>query len=44
MILILGTLKMDHSFKFKLKGNRLVPTKPVIYLGALLNEHLRSIE
>ena len=29
-----------NSFKFKLDGKRLVPTKSVKYLGVLLDEHL----
>ena len=33
-------LKIDSSFKFKLGGKRLVPTKSVNYLGVLLGEHL----
>ena len=33
-------LKIDSSFKFKLNGKRLVPTKSVKYLGVLLDEHL----
>ena len=33
-------LKIDHSFKFKLDGKRLVPTDSVKYLGALIDEHL----
>ena len=33
-------LKMDHSFKFKLDGKRLVPTHSVKYLGVLIDEHL----
>ena len=33
-------LKIDSSFKFKLDGKRLVPTKSVKYLGVLLDEHL----
>ena len=33
-------LKIDSSFKFKLGGKRLVPTKSVKYLGVLLDEHL----
>ena len=34
-------LKIDNSFKFKLDGKRLVPSKSVKYLGVLLNEHLQ---
>ena len=33
-------LKIDSSFKFKLNGKRLVPTKSVKYLGVLIDEHL----
>ena len=33
-------LKIDHSFKFKLDGKRLVPTQSVKYLGVLTDEHL----
>ena len=33
-------LKIDNSFRFKLDGKRLVPTKSVKYLGVLLDEHL----
>ena len=33
-------LKIDHSFKFKLDGKRLVPTHSVKYLGVLIDEHL----
>ena len=33
-------LKIEESFKFKPDGKRLVPTKSVKYLGALLDEHL----
>ena len=33
-------LKTDSSFKFKLDGKRLVPTKTVKYLGVLLDKHL----
>ena len=32
-------LKIDHSFKFKLDGKRLVPTHSVKYLGVLIDEH-----
>ena len=35
-------LKIDNSFKFKLDGKRLVPTKSVKYLGVLLDEHLNN--
>ena len=34
-----GKRKIDHSFKFKLDGKRLVPTHSVKYLGALTDEH-----
>ena len=37
-------LKIDSSFKFKLNGKRLVPTKSLKYLGAPLDEHLHSNE
>ena len=33
-------LKIDHCFKFKLDGKRLVPTHSVKYLGVLIDEHL----
>ena len=33
-------LKIESSFKFKLDGKRLVPTKLVKYIGVLLDEHL----
>ena len=33
-------LKIDHSFKFKLDGKRLVPTHSVKYLGVLIDKHL----
>ena len=33
-------LKIDHSFKFKLDGKRLVATHSVKYLGVLIDEHL----
>ena len=33
-------LKINHSFKFKLDGKRLVPTHSVKYLGVLIDEHL----
>ena len=33
-------LKIDHSFKFKLDGKRLVPTHSVKYIGVLIDEHL----
>ena len=33
-------LKIDHSFKFKLDGKRLVPTHSVKYLGVLIDEFL----
>ena len=33
-------LKIDHSFKFKLDGKRLVPTHSVKYLGVLIDECL----
>ena len=33
-------LTIDNSFRFKLDGKRLVPTKSVKYLGVLLDEHL----
>ena len=33
-------LKIDHSFKFKLDGKRLVPTHSVKYLGILIDKHL----
>ena len=32
-------LKIDSSFKFKLDGKRIFPTKSVKYLGVLLDEH-----
>ena len=32
--------KIDHSFKFKLDGKRLIPTHYVKYLGVLIHEHL----
>ena len=32
-------LNIDSSFKFKLNGKRLVPTKSVKYLGVLPDEH-----
>ena len=37
-------LMIDSSFKFKLDGKRLVPTKSVKYLGVLLDEHLHCNE
>ena len=40
VIFRLRKLKIDNSFKFKLDGKRLVPTKSVKYLGVLLDEHL----
>ena len=33
-------LKIDHRFKFKLDGKRLLPTHSVKYLGVLIDEHL----
>ena len=33
-------LKMDHNFKFKLEGKRLVPTHSVKYLRVFIDEHL----
>ena len=33
-------LKIDHSFKFKLHGERLIPTHSVKFLGVLIDEHL----
>ena len=33
-------LKIDHSFKFKLDGKRLVLNHSVEYLGVLIDEHL----
>ena len=33
-------LKIDHSFKFKLDGKRLLPTHSVNHLGVLIDEHL----
>ena len=33
-------LKVDHNFKFKLNGKRLVSTHSVKYLGVLIDEHL----
>ena len=33
-------LKIDSSFKLKLSGKRLAPTKSVKYLWVLLDEHL----
>ena len=33
-------LKIDHSFKFKLDGKRLVPTHSVKYHGVLIDGHL----
>ena len=33
-------LKIDHSFKFKLDGKRLVPSHCVKYLGVLIGEQL----
>ena len=32
--------KIDHSFKFKLVGRRLLPTHSVKYLGVLTDERL----
>ena len=40
VIFRLRKLKIDNSFKFKLDGKRLVPTKSVKYLGVRLDEHL----
>ena len=37
-------LKIDHSFKFKLDGKRLVPTHSIKYLGVLIDEHLPTLE
>ena len=42
VIFRLRKLKIDNSFKFKLDGKRLVPTKSVKYLGVLLDEHLNN--
>ena len=40
-LLIFRSTKLKiNSFKFKLDGKRLVPTKSVKYLGVLLDEHL----
>ena len=33
-------LKIDHSFKFKLDGKRLVRTHSVKHLEVLIDEHL----
>ena len=33
-------LKLDHSFKFKIDGKRLVPPHSVKYLGVLRDEHM----
>ena len=33
-------LKLDHSFKFKIDGKRLIPIHSVKYLGKLLDEHM----
>ena len=33
-------LKLDHSFKFKIDGKRLIPIHSVKYLGALLDQHV----
>ena len=33
-------LKLDHSFKFKIDGKRLIPIHSVKYLGVLLDEHM----
>ena len=33
-------LKIDHSFKFKLDGKRLVQTHSVKHLEVLIDEHL----
>ena len=42
VIFRLRKLKIDNSFKFKLDGKSLVPTKSVKYLGVLLDEHLNN--
>ena len=36
----LKNLKLDHSFKFKIDGKRLIPIHSVKYLGVLLDEHI----
>ena len=36
----LKNLKLDHSFKFKIDGKRLIPIHSVKYLGVLLDEHV----
>ena len=33
-------MEIDHSFKFKLDGKRLVPTHSVKYLGVIIGKHL----
>ena len=33
-------LKVNHSFRFKLDGKRLIPSHSVKYLGVLTDEHL----
>ena len=40
VIFRLSKLKIDHSFKFKLDGKRLVPSHSVKYLGVFIDEHL----
>ena len=40
IIFRLRKLKIDHSFKFKLDGKRLIPTHSINFLGALIDEHL----
>ena len=38
--LVLFRPKLDHSFKFKIDGKRLIPILSVKYLGVLLDERM----
>ena len=40
VIFRLRNTKLDHSFKFKLDGKRLLPNHFGKYLGVLIDEHL----
>ena len=37
-------LKLDHSFKLKIDGKRVIPIHSMKYLGVLLDEHMSSNE
>ena len=44
MLLTSKKANLDHSFKIKIEGKRLIPIHSVKYLEDLLNEHMSSNE